>query len=50
MSKSQNTLTDDIEREKNIILEAKSNEKRLDEEKNVLINTEKKYYSLEKKY
>jgi len=48
LSKSQNTLTDDIEREKNIILEAKSNEKRLDEEKNVLINTEKKYYSLEK--
>jgi len=48
LSKSQNTLTNDIEREKNIILEAKSNEKRLDEEKNVLINTEKKYYDLEK--
>ena len=41
LSKSQDTLTNDIEREKNIILEAKSNEKRLDEEKNVLINTEK---------
>ena len=48
LSNSQNTLTNDIEREKNIILEAKSNEKRLDEEKNVLINTEKKYYDLEK--
>ena len=46
--KSQSTLTDDIEREKNIIFEAKSNEKRLDEEKNVLINTEKKYYDFEK--
>ena len=48
LSKSQDTLTNDIERERNIILEAKSNEKRLDEEKNVLINTEKKYYDLEK--
>jgi len=48
LSKSLNTLDDDIEREKNIILEAKSNEKRLDEEKDVLINTEKKYYDLEK--
>jgi len=46
--KSQSTLTEDIERERNIILEAKSNEKRLDEEKNVLIITEKKYYDLEK--
>jgi len=49
LSKSQNILIDDIEREKNIILEAKSNEKRLDEEKNLLINTEEKYYDLEKK-
>ena len=47
--KSQNTLMEDIEREKNIILEAKSNEKRLEEEKSVLINTEKQYYDLEKK-
>ena len=45
---SQDTLSKDIEREKNIILEAKSNEKRLDEEKSVLISTEKKYYDLEK--
>ena len=46
--KSQNTVEEDIEREKNIIFEAQSNEKRLDEEKNVLINTEKQYYDLEK--
>ena len=31
--KSQSTLTEDIDREKNIILEALSNEKRLKEEK-----------------
>ena len=30
-------------------MEAQSNEKRLDEEKNVLIDTERKYYDLEKK-
>ena len=47
--KSQNTVEKDTEREKNIILEAQSNEKRLDEEKNVLIDTERKYYDLEKK-
>ena len=47
--KSQNTVEEDTEREKNIILEAQSNEKRLNEEKNVLIDTEKKYYDLEKK-
>jgi chromosome segregation protein len=46
--KSKNTIEEDTEREKNIILEAQSNEKRLDEEKDVLINTEKKYYDLEK--
>jgi len=46
--KSQNTVEEDIEREKNIILEAESNEKRLNEEKNTLIDTEKKYYDLEK--
>ena len=47
--KSQNTIKEDTEREKNIIFEAQSNEKRLDEEKNVLIDTESKYYDLEKK-
>ena len=48
LSKSQNTLTEDIDREKNIIQEAKSNEKRLEEEKKNLITTEKTYYDLEK--
>jgi len=47
--KSQSTVEEDTEREKNIIFEAQSNEKRLEEEKNMLINTEKKYYDLEKK-
>jgi len=45
---SQNILTNDIERERNIIFEAQSNEKRLNEEKNILISTEKQYYDLEK--
>ena len=48
LQKSQDTLEIDIEREKNIILDAQSNEKRLSEEKNILIDTEKKYYDLEK--
>ena len=47
--KSQDTLRMDIDREKNIIVDAQSNEKRLSEEKNNLIDTEKKYYDLEKK-
>ena len=46
--KSESTVREDMERERNIILEAQSNEKRLNEEKNVLIDTEKKYYDLEK--
>ena len=46
--KSENTLGEDIERERNIIFEAKSNEKRLEEEKSILIKTEKEYYDLEK--
>jgi len=48
LAKSQSTVEIDIEREKNIIFDAQSNEKRLNEEKNSLINTEKKYYDLEK--
>ena len=48
LSKSENTMKIDIEREKNIISDAQSNEKRLNEEKNSLIDTEKKYYDLEK--
>ena len=46
--KSQDTVKTDIDREKNIISEARSNERRLSEEKNNLIDTEKKYYDLEK--
>jgi chromosome segregation protein len=46
--KSKDTIEKDLERERNIILDAQSNEKRLGEEKNDLINTEKKYYDLEK--
>jgi len=46
--KSHKTVEDDTDREKNIILEAQSNEKRLNEEKNALIDTEKKYYDLQK--
>lgn len=45
---SQKTIEADMEREKNIILDSQSNEKRLKEEKNSLIDTEKKYYDLEK--
>ena len=48
LSKSQNTVEADIDREKNIILNAQSNEERLISEKNVLINTEQKYYNLSK--
>ena len=47
--KSEATLKEDIEREKNIILEATSNEKRLKEEKNELIEIDSKYYDTEKK-
>jgi chromosome segregation protein len=46
--KSKQTIEIDIEREKNIILDAQSNEKRLIDEKNNLLETEKKYYDLEK--
>ena len=49
LQKSQDTLADDIEREKNIILEAMTNEKRLKEEKNELIEIDSKYYDTEKK-
>ena len=47
--KTQKTIEADTEREKNIILDAHSNEKRLNEEKNILIDTEEKYYDLAKK-
>ena len=46
--KFQNMIQTDLEREKNIILDSRSNEKRLNEEKNNLIDIEKKYFELEK--
>ena len=46
--KSKQTIAIDVEREKNIILDAQSNERRIIEEKNNLLETEKKYYDLEK--
>ena len=42
------TLDDDITREKGIIIDANSNEKRLKEEKNELIETDSKYFETEK--
>ncbi len=42
-------LNDDINREKGIIIDANSNEKRLKEEKNDLIEIDSKYYETEKK-
>ena len=48
LSTSENTIEINIEKKKNIISDAQSNEKRLNEEKNSLIDTEKKYYDLEK--
>jgi len=45
---SDKTLDIDIDREKRIIIDASSNEKRLKEEKKDLIDTETKYYELEK--
>jgi len=47
--KSQSTVEVDVEREKNIISDATSNEKRLKEEKNELIEIDSKYYDTEKK-
>ncbi len=47
--RSQDTIETDIEREKNIISDAQSNEKRLIEEKNKLIEIDSKYYDTEKK-
>ena len=47
--KSLSTIEVDVEREKNIISDAASNEKRLKEEKNELIEIDSKYYDTEKK-
>ena len=48
LGQSMDVIETDIEREKNIIVNAKSNEKRLSDEKNQLVDNEKKYYELEK--
>ena len=49
IKKSLNILDEDINREKGIIIDANSNEKRLKEEKNELIEIDSKYYDTEKK-
>ncbi len=49
IKKSLQTSNDDIGREKGIIIDANSNEKRLKEEKNELIEIDSKYYETEKK-
>ena len=46
--KSLNTLDEDIDREKSIVIDATSNEKRLKEEKNELIDIDTKYFDTEK--
>ncbi len=48
IKKSIQTLDDDITREKGIIIDANSNEKRLKEEKTQLIETDSKYFETEK--
>ena len=45
---SLKTIDDDIDREKSIVIDANSNEKRLKEEKNDLIEIDSKYYETEK--
>ena len=47
--KTKTTIESDLEREKKIVFDAKSNENRLNEEKENLIKTEKEYYELEKR-
>ena len=46
---SLKTIDDDIDREKSIVIDANSNEKRIKEEKNELIEIDSKYYETEKK-
>ncbi len=48
IKKALNVIDEDIDREKSIIIDANSNEKRLKEEKNDLIETDSKYYETEK--
>jgi len=45
---SLKTIDEDIDREKSIVIDANSNEKRLKEEKNELIEIDSKYYDTEK--
>ena len=49
IKKSLQTFDEDINREKGIVIDANSNEKRLKEEKNELIEIDSKYYETEKK-
>ena len=49
IKKSLQTFDDDIIREKGIVIDANSNEKRLKEEKSELIEIDSKYYETEKK-
>ncbi len=49
IKKSLKTSDEDIDREKGIIIDANSNEKRLKEEKNELIEVDSKYFDTEKK-
>tara|TARA_A100001011_G_scaffold380509_1_gene447921 strand:+ start:3492 stop:5888 length:2397 start_codon:yes stop_codon:yes gene_type:complete len=48
IKKSLKTLEEDIDREKGIVIDANSNEKRLKEEKNELIEIDSKYFETEK--
>ena len=48
IKRSLQTFDDDISREKGIVIDANSNEKRLKEEKNELIEIDSKYYETEK--
>ena len=48
IKKTLQTFDDDIDREKGIVIDANSNEKRLKEEKNELIEVDSKYYETEK--
>ena len=47
LSKSLSTIDSDLEREKSISLDATLNEKRILEEKNELLKTEKQFYETE---
>ena len=49
IKKSLQTFDEDINREKGIVIDANSNEKRLKEEKNELIEIDSKYYETEKR-